>query len=115
MQPKKSMLSGLNPSASMAGKGAAMSGAADLGMAQQQQQQQLGVQAMQQNSQLRQQQASNAAQGRQNRMQQALGNSQLLNRQALFDTNMRFDYAKLRKGQRMAWKQAALNGLTREL
>lgn len=115
MQPKASLLSGLNPSASMAGKGQSMLGASQRGLAQQQQNQQLGLQEMQQNSQLRQQQASQNAQATQNRTQESLANAQALGRQQAFNTSMGYDYAKLQKGQRMAWKQAALNALAGDL
>lgn len=92
-----------------------MAGAAQRGMAQQQTNQQLGLQEMQQNSQLRQQQASTNAQANQNRMQESVATDQSLGRQQAFRTQMGYDYARLGKSQRMAWKQAALNSLTRDM
>lgn len=114
MTPK--LLNGLRTSspAAQAAKGQSMAGQAQLGMQQQQANQQLGLQAMQQGSQLRQQQGANQAQQQQNNMQERLGREGLATRANVFNTNLGYDYQKLRKQKDTAWRQAALNAFARE-
>lgn len=114
--PQQSLLSGLRAkgTAGQAAKGQAMAAAANAEMGREQQNQQFGVQQMQQESQLRQQDAANKQRATGNRLQEGLQQDALGSRKKVFDMGLGYDYARLRKQQKMAWKQAAFNEAVRQ-
>lgn len=116
-KPGNSVLAGLKGSgdAGAFAKGQGMAAAADLNLSAEQQNQKMGVDQMQADSQLRQQGNRNQAQRAQNETQERTAKGALGSRRAVFDTNMNFSYAGLRKQNQLKLQQALLNSFAGEL
>lgn len=107
------MLAGLKRSGDVGAfaKGQGMAAAAGLNLESANQKQQLGVQQMQDDSRLRQQDSQNKAQRAENDSQSRMMKGALDSRKSVFDANMAFDYAGLRKRQGLQIQQALLNSV----
>lgn len=112
-KPGNSVLAGLKRSgdAGAFAKGQGMAAAAGLNLEASKQNQQFGVQQMQDDSRLRQQDSQNKSQRAENESQGRMMKGALDSRKNVFDTNMAFDYAGLRKRQGLQIQQALLNSM----
>lgn len=116
-KPGNSVLSGLRGKgdAGAFAKAQGMSAAAGLNLDAANQNQQFGLQQMQDDSSLRQKDSQNKSQRADNESQGRMMKGALDSRKSVFDTNMAFDYAGLRKRRDLQIQQALLNTMTREM
>lgn len=110
--PGKTVLGGLSKKTGDAGafgKSQAMAASAGLNLDAAKQNQELGMQQMQDDSRLRQQDSQNKSQRAENESQGRVMKGALDSRKNVFDADMGYQYAGLRKRKQLSIQQALLN------